>query len=45
MTADERARIVTAGQREGRRLATIRPITETEQRQLRLILDPHRAAS
>lgn len=38
-------RIREAGRAEGRRLATVRPITETEQRQLRLILDPYRAAS
>lgn len=45
MTTAERNRIIAAGQAEGARLRMARPITDTEQRQLRLILDPHRAAS
>lgn len=45
MNPAERARIIAAGQAEGARLRTARPITDTEQRQLRLILEPYRVAS
>lgn len=45
MTAGERDRIIAAGRAEGARLRMVRPITDSEQRTLRLILEPHRAAS
>lgn len=40
MNPADRAAIFDAGRAEGARLRDLRPITEDEQRALRLILDP-----